>query len=59
MMARLSLAKILHKDTYAFGYDAQTGEYGNLVSKGLSSVSTSSMPKSFAAATCPWFGLQG
>src|SRR5947209_5164796 len=26
---------ILDKDTYAFGYDAQTGEYGNLVSKGL------------------------
>ena len=22
-------------------------------------VGTSSMPKSFAAATCPWFGLQG
>ena len=23
------------KDTYAFGYDAQTGEYGNMVSKGI------------------------
>jgi hypothetical protein len=22
-------------------------------------VGTSSMPKSFATATCPWFGLQG
>ncbi|MGC2080386.1 MAG: chaperonin GroEL [Xanthobacteraceae bacterium] len=29
------LGKILEKDTYAFGYDAQTGEYGNLVSKGI------------------------
>jgi chaperonin GroEL (HSP60 family) len=24
------VGKILEKDTYAFGYDAQTGEYGNL-----------------------------
>jgi chaperonin GroEL len=29
------IGKILEKDTYAFGYDAQTGEYGNLVSKGI------------------------
>src|SRR5881397_1590852 len=29
------VGKILEKDTYAFGYDAQTGEYGNLVSKGI------------------------
>ncbi|HZD29968.1 MAG TPA: chaperonin GroEL [Xanthobacteraceae bacterium] len=29
------VGKILDKDTYAFGYDAQTGEYGNLVSKGI------------------------
>ena len=29
------VGKILGKDTYAFGYDAQTGEYGNLVSKGI------------------------
>jgi chaperonin GroEL (HSP60 family) len=27
--------KILEKDQYNFGYDAQTGEYGNLVSKGI------------------------
>src|ERR1700745_2444685 len=27
--------KILEKDTSAYGYDAQTGEYGNLVSKGI------------------------
>jgi chaperonin GroEL len=29
------IGKILEKDVYAFGYDAQTGEYGNLVSKGI------------------------
>jgi chaperonin GroEL len=29
------VGKILEKDTYAFGYDAQTGEYGNLVAKGI------------------------
>src|ERR1700747_2696854 len=29
------VGKILDKDTYAFGYDAQTGEYGNLVSEGI------------------------
>ena len=29
------VGKILEKDTYAYGYDAQAGEYGNLVSKGI------------------------
>ncbi len=29
------VGKILEKDTYGFGFDAQTGEYGNLVSKGI------------------------
>jgi chaperonin GroEL len=29
------VGKILEKDHYNFGYDAQTGEYGNLVSKGI------------------------
>jgi len=29
------VGKILEKDQYAFGFDAQTGEYGNLVSKGI------------------------
>jgi chaperonin GroEL len=29
------VGKILEKETYAYGYDAQTGEYGNLVSKGI------------------------
>jgi chaperonin GroEL len=29
------VGKILEKDTYVYGYDAQTGEYGNLVSKGI------------------------
>ncbi len=29
------VGKIMEKDAYAFGYDAQTGEYGNLVSKGI------------------------
>ena len=29
------MGKILEKDQYAYGYDAQTGGYGNLVSKGI------------------------
>jgi chaperonin GroEL len=29
------VGKILEKDHYNFGYDAQTGEYGNLVTKGI------------------------
>ncbi len=29
------VGKILEKDQYAFGYDAQSGEYGNMVSKGI------------------------
>jgi chaperonin GroEL len=29
------VGKILEKDQYSFGYDAQSGEYGNLVSKGI------------------------
>ena len=29
------VGKILEKDTYAYGYDAQSGEYVNLVSKGI------------------------
>ncbi len=29
------VGKILEKDTYAYGYDAQSGEFGNLVSKGI------------------------
>jgi chaperonin GroEL len=29
------VGKILEKDTYAYGFDAQSGEYGNLVSKGI------------------------
>ena len=29
------VGKILEKDTYAYGYDAQTNEFGNLVSKGI------------------------
>jgi chaperonin GroEL (HSP60 family) len=28
------ISKTLEKDTYGFGFDAQTGEYGNLVSCG-------------------------
>ena len=31
----LVVGKILDKDTYAYGFDAQTGEYGNLMSKGI------------------------
>jgi chaperonin GroEL len=29
------VGKILEKETYAYGYDAQTGEYGNLVANGI------------------------
>jgi len=29
------VAKILDNDTYAYGFDAQSGEFGNLVSKGI------------------------
>jgi chaperonin GroEL len=29
------VGKIMEKDQYNFGYDAQSGEYGNLVSKGI------------------------
>jgi hypothetical protein len=28
------VGKILENDTYAYGFDAQTGEFGNLVTKG-------------------------
>jgi chaperonin GroEL len=31
----LVVARILETDTYAYGFDAQTGEYGDLVSKGI------------------------
>ena len=27
--------KVLEKEQYGYGFDAQTGEYGNLVSKGI------------------------
>jgi chaperonin GroEL len=29
------VGKILEKDQYAFGFDSQTGEYGNLITKGI------------------------
>ena len=29
------VGKILEKDQYAYGFDAQNGEYGNLISKGI------------------------
>src|SRR5262252_3665556 len=29
------VGKILEKDQYSYGFDAQTGEYGNLVTKGI------------------------
>jgi chaperonin GroEL len=29
------VGKILEKDTYAFGFDAQAGEYGNMLTKGI------------------------
>ncbi|KRR28618.1 chaperonin GroEL [Bradyrhizobium retamae] len=31
----LVIGHILDKDTYAFGFDAQTGEFGNLIAKGI------------------------
>jgi chaperonin GroEL len=31
----LVVGQILDKETYAFGFDAQTGEFGNLISKGI------------------------
>jgi len=29
------VGKLLEKDQYSYGYDAQTGEYGNLMTKGI------------------------
>jgi chaperonin GroEL len=29
------VGKVLEKDTYAYGYDSQAGEYGNMMSKGI------------------------
>ncbi len=29
------VGKILERDTYAFGFDAQSGEYGNMLTKGI------------------------
>jgi chaperonin GroEL len=29
------VGKVLEKDQYNYGFDAQNGEYGNLVSKGI------------------------
>src|SRR5204862_963356 len=29
------VGKVLEKDQYSYGFDAQTGEYGNLVTKGI------------------------
>jgi chaperonin GroEL len=29
------VGKILEKDSYAFGFDAQTGEYGNMLTRGI------------------------
>src|SRR5262249_13728947 len=29
------VGKIIDKDQYSYGFDAQTGEYGNLVTKGI------------------------
>src|SRR6202011_868320 len=29
------VGKILEKETYGYGFDAQTGEYGDLVKKGI------------------------
>ncbi len=29
------VGKILEKESYAFGFDAQSGEYGNMLTKGI------------------------
>ena len=29
------VGKIMEKDQYSYGYDAQAGEYGNMVTKGI------------------------
>ena len=29
------VGKILEKDQYSYGFDAQSGEYGNMLSKGI------------------------
>jgi chaperonin GroEL len=29
------VGKVLEKDQYAYGFDAQTGEYGNMITKGI------------------------
>ncbi|MCE3257849.1 MAG: chaperonin GroEL, partial [Nitrobacter vulgaris] len=29
------VGKILEKEQYSYGFDSQTGEYGNLISKGI------------------------
>lgn len=34
-LQRLVVGKILEKDQYAYGYDAQSGEYGNMLTKGV------------------------
>jgi chaperonin GroEL len=33
--AQLSFGKISDNDTYTYGYDAQEGQYGDMVSKGI------------------------
>ena len=35
MHGSIVIGKILEKDTYGFGFDAQSGEYVNLMSKGI------------------------
>jgi chaperonin GroEL len=31
----MNVGKILEKDQYSYGFDSQTGEYANLISKGI------------------------
>ncbi len=35
LIGSIVIGKILEKDTYGFGFDAQSGEYVNLMSKGI------------------------
>ena len=49
------VGKILEHDTYAYGFDAQTGEFGNLITKGIIDPTT---PKSEPSTEASAFARQ-
>ena len=49
------VGKILEHDTYAYGFDAQTGEFGNLITKGIIDPTT---PKSEPSTEVSAFARQ-